>query len=292
MAAVLDHIVILLPHSTLADLPAWLSDSFTITPGGRHSNNITENKLILFQDGIYIELIAFVDGTPTEVRKSTRWGRRAEGEAVDFALTLLPEPGSPEESFDPEEVFKNGVQKMVEGAATGYEYLDPAAGGRITPDGTELRWAVAVPKQGERLVEGELPFWCLDRTPRDLRVPFRARSEAARHPSAVTGVAAVELRVNGVDNQDELARVYESLLGEGITEDGTSNRVWELGVPETQQERVTTLILKAPGEATAAQDRTASISLTLFTAGASKAISGEIAPGRLLEINLIHTGLQ
>ncbi|KAK0610807.1 glyoxalase-like domain-containing protein [Immersiella caudata] len=289
MAIALDHIVILLPHSTLTDLPTWLTDAFTITPGGRHSNNITENKLILFQDGVYIDLIAFVEGTTPNTRESTRWGRRVEGEIVDFALTLLARDNGSGEGFkfDPEKAFKDGVQKKVAATGTGFEYLDPAAGGRITPDGTELRWAVAVPRDddGSGLVEGELPFWCLDRTPRDLRVPFRSRPGAARHSSGVIGVAGVGLGVNG-DVEGRLVQAYESFL-KGVSGIRGCN-VWGLGVPERDRQGLaTTLAIKASVDAIAG--RTANISIKLFTTGPSKVISGEIAPGRLLSIELIHT---
>ena len=59
---ILDHIVILVPHETLTNLPPWLTDAFTVLEGGRHADGVTENKLILLQDGVYFELIAFVPG--------------------------------------------------------------------------------------------------------------------------------------------------------------------------------------------------------------------------------------
>ncbi|KAK0648484.1 glyoxalase-like domain-containing protein [Cercophora newfieldiana] len=293
MATTLDHIVILISPETLANLPPWLTNSFTITPGGRHSNNITENKLILFQDGVYIELIAFIEGTSPDIRKATRWGRREEGEVVDFALTLLRDE-SKKGTFNPEEVFEDGVQKAVAGADTGFTYQDPVPGGRVTPDGVELRWAVAVPKkEGEGPVEGELPFWCLDRTPRNWRVPFRDVPGRAEHASGVVGVAGVEVLVKGGERFKELVKAYAAFLGEGVSEGSSTG--WKLGAPEGQRLgglsslKVTLSGEKPPLTQDGTDDGLVRISLKLFTTGASKTISGEIAPGKTLSIKLIHT---
>ena len=316
----LDHIVILAPPKFLTSPPVWLTTPFTIIPGGRHSNNLTFNKLILFQDGVYIELIAFVEGTSLQDREATRWGRRREGSVVDFAFTLLAQED--EGGFDAEGVFRDGVQKRVREGRTGFEYLDPVAGGRVTPEGTELKWAVAVPRtvgsgidsgfgadgkiregNGEgyasgRLVEGELPFWCLDRTPRDLRVPFRTRPEAARHASGAVGVAGVDLYVKGAEALGSLKAAYEPFLGEGSSDSADvvgSKASWELQVPERHPSRLSsTLTLQGWKEArpedkqTDGNEEPARISLKLFTTGSSGLVSGEIAPGRLLEIELIH----
>ncbi len=59
MATTLNRVVVLVPPSFLTNPPAWLTSSFTITPGGYHSNNLAVNNLILFPDGVYIELICF-----------------------------------------------------------------------------------------------------------------------------------------------------------------------------------------------------------------------------------------
>ncbi|KAK5655352.1 hypothetical protein OQA88_5919 [Cercophora sp. LCS_1] len=314
MSTTLDHIVILVAPETLANLPPWLTSSFTIINGGRHSNGITENKLILFQDGVYIELIAFVRGTPPQDRASTRWGRRDEGEIVDFALTLLSPKG--EDGFNPEDSFRQHVQERVREAQTGLEYSNPIAGGRVTPDGTELRWAVAAPRwtvseedrREDVSVEGELPFWCLDRTSRDLRVPFRAKRDATVHECGAVGVRAVEVAVKAdVEGIGKIRRVYESFLGKGGAVDGFqwSKTSWELDVPEkvvpssATGPSATVLTLQAEGQARDPPENPGAgiessnskgsvhISLVLFTAGPSRGLSGEIGPGRTLNIELV-----
>lgn len=51
----LDHIIFLVPYASLTTLPLWITDNFAITPGGQHADGQTENKLICFEDGSYLE---------------------------------------------------------------------------------------------------------------------------------------------------------------------------------------------------------------------------------------------
>jgi hypothetical protein len=64
MQPYLDHIIILVSYQELQSLPAWIPKNFTVTPGGRHADGKTENKLICFEDGSYIEFIAFINNDP------------------------------------------------------------------------------------------------------------------------------------------------------------------------------------------------------------------------------------
>ena len=66
-------------------LPITSSFGFTVLPGGAHADGLTENALIAFADGSYLELIAFNDpGTP----QLHRWWRYvgAGGGLIDYAL--------------------------------------------------------------------------------------------------------------------------------------------------------------------------------------------------------------
>jgi hypothetical protein len=45
--ALLDHIIVLVPHAELKDPPKSLTNNFNITNGGRHADGKTENKLIV-----------------------------------------------------------------------------------------------------------------------------------------------------------------------------------------------------------------------------------------------------
>lgn len=234
MAAVqpiLDHIVILVPHETLLNLPLWISEAFTVLTGGRHADGVTENKLIVLQDGVYLELIAFIPGKETE-RKSHRWGQRREGHIVDWANTL-----------------HNGadlevIRSRVAAAGSGIKYTAPSAGGRVRPDGTELQWTISAPYADDDKVGavaafagGEAPFWCLDRTPRNLRVPHQVESNV-KHASGAVGVAGVTVSVRDAKLLKTLKETYDALQGkegrilESKGDSAARAYVWDLVVPE------------------------------------------------------------
>lgn len=73
------HIIILVPYELLTSPPSWLTSAFTISPGGRHADNRTENRLILLADGSYIELIAFINDDPA-LRKGHWWVSESRNE--------------------------------------------------------------------------------------------------------------------------------------------------------------------------------------------------------------------
>lgn len=68
----LDHVVLLLPCKELTELPAWVTENFTVSEGGQHADKKTENRLVLFRDGTYLELIAFINDDPDK-RKGHYW---------------------------------------------------------------------------------------------------------------------------------------------------------------------------------------------------------------------------
>src|SRR4051812_20256347 len=114
----LDHIILLVSHSTLTSLPQFLTKNFTVTPGGRHADNLTENVLICFRDGVYIELIAFIPGQ--EGRETHWWGNKKEGGIIDFAFTGESAEGNWE-----------AVNGRLAGKEVGVRYEKPVKGGRI-----------------------------------------------------------------------------------------------------------------------------------------------------------------
>ena len=79
----LDHIVI-----AVADLEQAIADyrklGFTVYPGGTHHGGASHNALVVFADGSYFELIAYLKPSP-----DVRWWKllSSSGEGfVDFAL--------------------------------------------------------------------------------------------------------------------------------------------------------------------------------------------------------------
>ena len=182
MSLALDHIVI-----AVADLDRAMADyralGFQVLPGGQHPGRTSHNALVVFADGAYLELIAWRAPAPEE-----RWYRTlsAHGEGlVDYAL--LP---------------ADTAQALAQARARGLHTLTgPLDGGRLRPDGAQLRWQTA------RHATPDVPFLCGDLTPRALRVP---EGSVRQHPNGAQGVAEVTVAVHNLDAT--LAR-YRALLG-------------------------------------------------------------------------------
>ncbi|OTA90920.1 hypothetical protein M434DRAFT_397574 [Hypoxylon sp. CO27-5] len=237
----IDHIVILIPHSFLSDPPSWFSDLFHFYPGGRHADGLTENTLVLLADGSYLEFIAFVPGVDPAKRAAHQWGAKKEGTVVDWAVTLPSSPGDENEGetegegreeqtkeLRQEKAFRE-VQKKVRNANTGIVYGDLRRGGRTRPDGEVLKWAVAFPKRaddGGAVEPGTIPFWCLDVTPRHLRVPYE-QPGVTKHPTGAVGVAKIEVLPELRKAAESARGVYDVLFDKKqSTEVGGS---WKLG---------------------------------------------------------------
>ncbi|RZF27318.1 VOC family protein [Paraburkholderia sp. UYCP14C] len=182
MSLTLDHIVIRVQNleQTIADFTTL---GFTVQRGGTHADGATHNALIGFEDGSYVELIAFLRDAPEH-----RWwdaDQRIGDGFVDFAL--LPQ----------------SVASTISAARErGLFYDGPLAGGRVRPDGERLEWQIGKPSSAD------LPFLCGDLTPRRLRV---AEGDVRDHANGARGVVNITLAVN--DLNASLAR-YRALLGE------------------------------------------------------------------------------
>lgn len=183
MTLALDHIVI-----AVSDLDTALADyaalGFNPIPGGEHANGITHNVLVIFEDGAYLELIAW-----KRPDAGNRWSEiyHRDGEGyVDHALL----PGD--------------IAAVVrEAQARGLDIEAPTPGGRNRPDGERLEWQTA------RSPRPDVPFLCGDVTPRGLRVQEDA--EIRRQPNGVTGVAEITIAVR--DASASAVR-YAALLGQ------------------------------------------------------------------------------
>ncbi|KAF4978634.1 hypothetical protein FZEAL_5037 [Fusarium zealandicum] len=220
---ILDHIVVLVSYETLQELPKRLDGLFTVIDGGAHVEGRTVNKLIIFPDGVYMELIAFQENLDPERRREHRWGELEEGEIIDWAYTL------------PEEKDFAVIQQQVKDADDAISYRDPVPGGRTRPDGVELKWSVASAEEssGKPLPPGTAPFWCLDRTPRHLRVPYQQEGSAApsytKHPAHALGVSRVAISVPESD-VSVLTRVYDGIHG-ASSQAASGGAVWSFAVP-------------------------------------------------------------
>lgn len=185
----LDHAVI-----AVADLGRAVEDyralGFTVAMGGRHPGRTSHNALVAFEDGSYLELIAWPEPGPAE-RWFNELARHGEG-LVDFALV-------------PEDL----PRAVREARERGLELNGPLDGSRLRPDGREVKW------QTGRQKTFDLPFLCGDVTPRGLRVP---EGEARVHANGATGVARVSVAVHDIDASRGR---YAALLGPQEGDDGT-----------------------------------------------------------------------
>ncbi|KAH8684709.1 glyoxalase-like domain-containing protein [Tricladium varicosporioides] len=206
MSLSLDHIIVLVSPEFLASPPTWLTKNFTLTPGGRHADGITENKLICFGDGAYIELIAFVSPPPSpDSRKNHWWGAKTENSIIDFAFT----------SHDSSTAGENwsSVQKRIkDNALKGIGYQRPVKGGRKRPDGVQVDWEVTFPvvAPDSGYERGELPFFCHDITPRELRVPIG--KENTTHPCGAFSIGGLSVFTTE-EKVEKLRKAFGAVLG-------------------------------------------------------------------------------
>ncbi|KAI1453642.1 glyoxalase-like domain-containing protein [Annulohypoxylon moriforme] len=286
-----DHIVILVPHSFLSAPPSWFSEAFQFHPGGRHADGRTENSLVYLPDGAYLEFIAFLPGLDPADRATHHWGSKKEGTVIDWAVTL---PATAEDDAERErekagtssggelrlEKLFREVQRKVREQNTGIVYSDLRRGGRTRPDGEVLKWSTAFAKREDDapLELGTLPFWCLDVTPRHLRVPFETPGNA-KHPSGVVGVAKVEVHPEPPKTAESAKGVYDALF-EGKQTDGE----WKLS--SLAGEKVHSGGVVSLG----ASDGPTRIDITFFTDDESwvgKSVGGKIDGENTLTFHLV-----
>lgn len=167
MPARLDHLVVL-----VGDLARATRDyealGLSVTPGGEHADGLTRNALVPFDDGSYLELVAFVD--PEDGRDNV-WGWRrflsSGGGLIDYCAAS--------------DSLETDARRL---RAAGFGVEGPTDGGRRLPDGTSIRWRVARVRQDGRL----LPFLIEDLTPAGCasRAARRRATPTARPASPVS----------------------------------------------------------------------------------------------------------
>lgn len=167
-----DHAVIL-----VLDLRAAMADyrSLGFNPffGGEHADGKTHNALIVFHDGSYLELLA---PTKPEFIETTDHSRRngflfmfAQGEGFGGYALLADD--------------LEAETKRMQRCGLPIEMRPP--GGRLRPDGEELRWRSAM------FDNTMTPFFIQDDTPRNLRVPDMA--DKITQPNDVVGIESIEV---------------------------------------------------------------------------------------------------
>jgi catechol 2,3-dioxygenase-like lactoylglutathione lyase family enzyme len=180
----IDHLVIMVGNLATA-IKDYAALGFTVLEGGLHKASPTHNALIVFADGVYLEIIALRPGAENEPRSSRleKWVPAGPG-LVDMALL----PGDIEAD-------------IAAARQRGLNIEDAVPGGRQTPDGRQIAWQTA------NLKDDGLPFFCADITPRSWRAP---EGDIRRHANGATGVADVTLAVADLAAG---ARQWQALLG-------------------------------------------------------------------------------
>ena len=165
----IDHLVIAVEDLDAAR-KSYTALGFTVMEGGRHTGIGTYNALIAFEDGAYLELIAFYEPRPDH-----RWFaplQKGQG-LVDFCLQTDDLPG------DTLALRRAGV-----------DVGEPEKRNRVRPDGVDVRWVFSLARGAHR---GVAPFIIADETGRDERVP-RQRT----HANGVTGVGTLTVAVEDI----------------------------------------------------------------------------------------------
>lgn len=179
----IDHLVILFPKLDDA-IETYRSLGFHVLPGGEHPYG-THNALVTFQDGSYLELIAFKE---PEKPHDHRWYRFLDRPGlVDFAMGV-----------------ENVDSELGRVRTAGIDYQDVKPGARKRLDGVQLEWRTLPPADTRT---GELPFLIEDVTNRDLRVPGGAD---AQHENNVTGIKRL---VVAVREFEEAILEYSAIIG-------------------------------------------------------------------------------
>ncbi|KZV99168.1 hypothetical protein EXIGLDRAFT_831723 [Exidia glandulosa HHB12029] len=206
----LDHIVHLVPPNALSDAVAsFTALGFRVIPGGTHADGLTSNALIVFKDGVYIELITF--NVPDPTTTAHRWGKEKPG-WIDWALLGLSDRLS--------EILNARAEKEK----SDVEYTPTVPGGRERPDGRVLRWRITAPV-GDKHKPGSVPFFCGDTTPREWRVPLDPPSNA-EHDNGAVGIALLRL-LSTPEELDKLQARITTVLGTPKGKDGA----WTLRTP-------------------------------------------------------------
>ncbi|KAL9622508.1 MAG: hypothetical protein Q9160_003184 [Pyrenula sp. 1 TL-2023] len=187
---------------------------------------MTANKLIIFADGSYIELIAFIDDDPT--KQDGHWWNPAEKGygIVDYAFTL---PNS--NDADAATTFNQLRDRILRlDIPEPWKPQTLRSGSRRKPSGELIEWHVSFPQAEAR---GRAPFWCFDVTPRERRVPANDPA-ATTHPNGARGVAELTIFNDGVEGDANAPskRLFDEILPT-VAVEGNS---WQLSSPRKNDE--------------------------------------------------------
>lgn len=192
MNAALDHVVVVV-DSLAGASKAFREAGFVVTPVGRHESLGTENALIVFADGTYLELVATRERgereSLRELRGTEGWERHLH-EASAVGRRFLPALAGPDGVAD----FALRAEKLdrvaQESRRRMFVMTGPVAFGRERPDGMRVEMKLLIP------AEPWLPFLIEDRTPISARIPDDPAARA--HPNGALGLGRVTVRTPAI----------------------------------------------------------------------------------------------
>ena len=201
----LDHIVVAAPDLERA-MRTYRAMGYTVLRGGVHLNRATENALITFADGTYLELLA-------------RTGEAPVPGLIDFSPMVDVQSHFPGFALRSDDLEADAVRLR----ASGFTIGELIPGERRRKDGTLVQW-----KQG-LLDNGFYPFLIQDVTPRDRRITTDPAATA--HPNGAQGVSSITLAVR---DRTAARERYQRLLGRALVDNDwmVLEEVPELGQPE------------------------------------------------------------
>lgn len=209
----LDHAVIFVDDVDEA-MHQYAANGFTVSMGGIHAGGLTHNALIPFADGTYVELLGFTWSSAfqdlLEALTTGAMAARLEGSTA-LDRRFLPRGGSGPGLADFAVSCDNLDAVITAAGGEGLVIDGPFPGSRRKPDGTEISWNLAMPR------DSILPFLIEDVTDRQRRVQ---PVEVSHHANGVTGIAEVRYRVNepGLESFTKLAKA----LGVSVRPDSHS----------------------------------------------------------------------
>jgi catechol 2,3-dioxygenase-like lactoylglutathione lyase family enzyme len=240
----IDHAVILVRNLDEA-VESYTRLGFTVVPGGRH-NFATHNALIGFEDGAYIELIAFWEDAP-----SHRWHRflASGGGLIDYCMRT-----------------DDLVLDIAALRAAGIPMSEKQPMSRLRPDGYRLEWALSLATE----TQGVTPFLIEDYTPREERLPRQTR-----HPNGATGIAMLTIGVR------DLTPVLKLAAADGVRRLPTEGDSRTRSLRYVSGGYALDFVAPAPGQA---GGRDGVFALALATTGPAIAIDPEQAHNARLSL--------
>lgn len=194
-----DHAIILI-NDLQEGIVHYKAHGFNPFFGGVHAGGKTQNALIVFSDGTYLELLA-----PTS---SALLDNLDPDDHSSFLFLLAQGAGLGGYALFSDDLASDVVAMQNRGLAV---TLKPS-NGRARPDGQQLRWRTAIRNNGSMT-----PFFIQDETPRSLRVPDDATTII--QPNGIKGIAGLTIAV-----PDLMTGIHEYEMITGIKAFSTDNR--------------------------------------------------------------------